>query len=159
MYLKVKITLVDFCIQLPFILLRAFCYRIKKKLRREEESEEKEREEDIKSEQVEMEEEKDAAAEPIMSVDKEKKEKMYVVCCFFTAMPKLAYVLLHVLTHRISWLKRHLNFFCRAEMKAEIKQLKQELSGKKSKPEPEVIEEEEDNESTTIKEFKLEIAK
>lgn len=44
-------------------------------------------------------------------------------------------------------------------MKAEIKQLKQELSGKKSKPEPEIIEEEEDNESMTIKEFKSEIAK
>lgn len=44
-------------------------------------------------------------------------------------------------------------------MKAEIKQLKQELSGKKPKPEPEVKEEVEDSESMTIKEFKLEIAK
>ncbi|KAK4309261.1 hypothetical protein Pmani_019099 [Petrolisthes manimaculis] len=46
-----------------------------------------------------------------------------------------------------------------AEMKAEIKQLKQELSGKKPKPEPELKEEVEDNESITIKEFKQDKAK
>lgn len=44
-------------------------------------------------------------------------------------------------------------------MKAEIKQLKQELSGKKSKPEPEIMEEEEDSASMAVKEFKLERAK
>lgn len=97
--LKVEITCVDFsptyyyivfCIQSSIILLRVSCYRIKKKLRREEESEEKEREEDIKSEPVEMEEEKDATAEPLVSVDKEKEEKMYVVSCCLTAVPKLS---------------------------------------------------------------------
>lgn len=87
--------------RLPVIYLpSASCYRIKKKLRREEETEEKE--EDIKSEPAEMEEEKDTTAEPIVSVEKEKKEKMYVFSCCLTAMPKLPQVLLHVLAHRIS---------------------------------------------------------
>lgn len=36
-----------------------------------------------------MEEEKDTTAEPIVSADKEKKEKMYVVSCCLTAVPKL----------------------------------------------------------------------
>lgn len=45
---------------------------------------------------------------------------------------------------------------CRAEMKAEIRQLKQDLTGKKPKTEEVKEEEAEDKDSDTIKEYKKE---